>query len=353
MQSRSLAMTLLATFLAAPIPAAPAPDGSADPMDSYRIGPAGKANVKYPGWFKESFLDLASDLDDARQAGKRGVMLFVSAKNCNHCQAFLDTTFSDPATLDRVRAGYDVIGLDVFSDLEITDVDGATSPVSEFVTAQKARLTPTLLIYGAGEKARLLRLVGFYPPERFNHVLDYLEQGHFRTRALGTYLREVASTVPGAGPVRVDHAVFERPPYAFDRSRIRAQRPLLVVFDRPGCSACARFRRGVLSNPEVRALLPSFDAVHLDASDLATPLVTPDGAHSTPARWAAALQLEYDVSVVFFDESGREVHRLDAETRYTRMRSSMQYVLAKAYKEHENMQRWTRSRHQQARPRDG
>jgi len=120
-----------------------ASSAGADSVSEYHMGPAGKANVKYPGWFKESFLDLAHDLAEARRAGKRGVILFVSAKNCNHCQALLDTTLSDAATSARVREGYEVIGLDVFSDLEFTDVDGATSSVAEFVTSQKARLTPT------------------------------------------------------------------------------------------------------------------------------------------------------------------------------------------------------------------
>ena len=62
---------------------------AADSMDTYRIGPSGKGNVEYPTWFKDSFLDIAGDLDEARQAGKSGVVLFIGAKNCNHCQAFL------------------------------------------------------------------------------------------------------------------------------------------------------------------------------------------------------------------------------------------------------------------------
>ena len=34
-----------------------------DSMDTYRKGPGGQANVEYPTWFKDSFLDIAGDLD--------------------------------------------------------------------------------------------------------------------------------------------------------------------------------------------------------------------------------------------------------------------------------------------------
>ena len=141
-----------------------------DVMEKYQIGGHGKANVKYPPWFKESFLDLRDDLDDAKKAGKRGVIVFLSQKNCNHCQAFIETTLSDPAILSRVQHNYDVIGLDIFNDLELTDVDGSVSTIKNFADQQRARFTPALLFYGV-EGKQILKIIGFYPPEKFSRVL--------------------------------------------------------------------------------------------------------------------------------------------------------------------------------------
>ena len=53
----------------------------ADKMDAYVIGGHGQANIKYPVWLKESFLDLKEDLSDASKAGKRGIVVFLSQKN--------------------------------------------------------------------------------------------------------------------------------------------------------------------------------------------------------------------------------------------------------------------------------
>ena len=48
----------------------------ADQMESYVIGGHGQANVKHPDWFKDTFFDLREDLEEARDSGKRGVIVF-------------------------------------------------------------------------------------------------------------------------------------------------------------------------------------------------------------------------------------------------------------------------------------
>ena len=86
--------------------------------------------------------------------------------------------------------------------------------------------------------------------------------------------------------------------------------------------------------------MPSFEAVQLSAADDTTRLTIPDGRRLTPRQWADELQLAYDIAVVFFDENGKEVHRLDAETGKDRMVGSMEYVLEKAYQRYEQFLRW-------------
>lgn len=312
----------------------------ADRMDNYQIGGRGLANIKHPNWFKESFLDLQEDLSDARKAGKRGVIVFFSQKSCSHCQAFIDTTLNDPAVQLRVKKNYDVVGLDIFNDLELTDIDGSVTPIKDYAESQRARLTPTLLFYGV-ENVRLLKIIGFYPPEKFNRVLDFIDGSHYQRMSLSQYLRhEQAKTAVKLQALDFDYTLFEKPPHMLDRTQSRGRRPALVVFDNPNCNPCERFRKRVLSNEEVRRLIPSFEAVQLNASDNITRLTITDGRQLTPRQWADELQLVYDIAVVFFDEHGKEVHRLDSETGKDRMAGSMQYVLQKAYKQHEQFMRW-------------
>ncbi len=311
-----------------------------DVMDKYRIGGHGQANVIYPAWFKQSFLDLRDDLDDARKAGKRGVIVFLSQKNCNHCQAFIDTTLSDPDILARVRKNYDVIALDIFNDLELTDIDGTVNSIKVFADKQRARVTPALLFYGV-EDTRLLKIIGFYPPEKFTQVLDYIDGEYYRQETLSQYLQKVrAVKAAQQRDINQDFTLFARPPYMLDRSRFKGQQPLLVVFETPACPPCQRFHQGVLQDPDVRRLLPEFEAIQLNSMDQMTRVLVPGGRYLSPRQWSEELQLAYDMSVVFFDEEGREVHRLDAETGRDRMSGSMQYVLEKSYLRHEQFLQW-------------
>ncbi len=309
-------------------------------MDKYQIGGHGQANVIYPTWFKESFLDLRDDLDEAGKAGKRGVIVFLSQKNCNHCQAFIDTTLSDPVILDRVQENYDVIALDIFNDLELTDIDGNVNSIKVFADKQRARVTPALIFYGV-EGTRLLKIIGFYPPQKFTQVLDYIDGEYYRRETLSQYLQKVRSVkAPRQKDINQDFMLFARPPYMLDRTRFKGQQPLLVVFETPMCAPCQRFHQGVLQDPNVRRLLLQFETVQLNSMDQTTRVLVPGGRYLTPRQWSQELQLAYDMSVVFFDVEGIEVHRLDAETGRDRMSGSMQYVLEKSYLRHEQFLQW-------------
>ena len=307
-------------------------------MDRYQIGGHGKANVKYPPWFKQSFLDLRDDLDDARQTGKRGIIVFLSQKNCNHCQAFIDTTLSDPVILKRVQKNYEVIALDIFNDLELTDIDGSVNTIKNFADKERARFTPALLFYGV-EGKRLLKIIGFYPPEKFNRVLDYIADGDYQRETLSQYLQK-DRTGSGQQEIQYDYTLFSKPPYVLDRTRFKGQQPLLILFESPNCNPCQRFHQWVLNDKNVRRLMPDFETVQLNSLDNASKVKLPSGRYLTPQQWSKELQLAYDYSVIFFDENGVEVHRLDAETGRDRMSGSMQYVLEKSYLRHEQFLQW-------------
>lgn len=319
---------------------------SADKLDTYQIysrtKPPKIVNIKYPLWFKSSFFDIPEDIADARQAGKRGVILFFSQENCNHCQAYIEATFKDPAIKNRLRKNFDVIGLEIFSDIEVTDIDGSILTIKELTEKHKAFLTPTLLFYGV-DNTRLLRLMGFYPPEKFHQVLDYIEGGHYSNTRLSQYLNaRHKERAISQNRLLENKALFREPPHNLTITKTKVKRPTLVLFERPGCNPCQRFHSRVLTDPKVRQMMSEFLAVRLDATDNSSKITTPNGRQLTPRQWAENLQLNYDVSVVFFDEQGKEVFRNDAETGSRRMAFTMEYVLTKGYLEEKQVNRWRR-----------
>jgi thioredoxin-related protein len=314
----------------------------AEVMDRYRIGPHGTGHAQHPAWFKQSLLDLPGDLADARKAGKRGILIFFSQENCFHCQAFIDTTLRDKVIVKRLTNSYDVIGLDIFSDNEVTRIDGMQTTVKNFAEHAQARFTPTLLFIGVEGKL-LLRIVGFYPPEKFARVLDYLEGGHYRRLTLRAYL-QTTKQLKNADAQSFDYerALFETPPLALNQVAGPNQ-PLLVVFENPACNPCERFHQRILSDSTVRDLLGRFRAVQLNAADHTRTIITPEGREMTAADWADQLQINYEVAVVFFDARGKEVHRIDSEFGKDRFLGSMQYVAEQAYLRYGQFLQWRKA----------
>ncbi|UCE90278.1 MAG: thioredoxin fold domain-containing protein [Pseudomonadota bacterium] len=319
----------------------------AETMDRYQIYPDGKAttktHIKFPAWFKQTFFNLQEDLAEARQHGKRGVIVMLSQESCSTCKAFLKTTFSDPVVLPRVMANYDVIGMDIFSELEVVEPDGTPTVVKDFAEKESARLTPTILFFGVDDDLKL-KIVGFYPPEKFQHVLDYIDRKLYSKISLRDYLRDkrIPSTA-ATKEITQDVALFGAPTYDLAAAQRGEKRPMLVVFERPDCNPCRRFHERVLALPEVRKSFPKFRAIQLDASDNNTKIVIPDGRQLTPQQWYGELQLSYDVAVVFFDEDGHEVMRLDAEIGKYRMAYTMDYVVDKGYLDEKQVLRWRKN----------
>jgi thioredoxin-related protein len=89
----------------------------------------------------------------------------------------------------------------------------------------------------------------------------------------------------------------------------------------------------------IRDLFYRFDAVQLDMR-ADTPVITPAGRRTTARRWAEELGLFYAPSLLFFDESGQEIIRVDSVVRFFRLRNVLNYVLSKGYLDEPDYQRW-------------
>lgn len=302
------------------------------------------ADVTHPAWFKQSLMDFQDDVKEAVATGKKGVLIFLSTRRCSYCKVFLDKTLSEPDILQRVQASFDVVGLEIFNDTEVTDVDGKVYSVKDFVTAKKAHFTPTLIFYGKGGRT-LLRIVGYYPPDKFRHVLDYLEQNLYRTTSLRNYMASKDKSAKGAAKAIIpDNELFTSPPYNLDRRIAPSSKPLLVIFERPDCDSCQRFHNTVLKDPSIRTLIKKYESLQMDMTDAKTGVLLPNGERTYPRQWAEQLDISYSPSILFFDESGKEVLRLDSETLRFRMEGALQLVLEKAYAEDAQLQRWRRKK---------
>ena len=86
-------------------------------------------------------------------------------------------------------------------------------------------------------------------------------------------------------------------------------------------------------------MLKQLDIVQLDINaDI--PVMTPDGNRTTARKWAQDLKLDYAPTLIFFDEHGKEVVRIDSVVWFYRLRNVLNYVISKGYIEHPTFQDW-------------
>ncbi|MDD4882379.1 MAG: thioredoxin fold domain-containing protein [Gallionellaceae bacterium] len=295
----------------------------------------------HPDWFKESFYNLPEDLDDTLSSGKQGLIVYFGQRHCPYCQQAMKDNLSKGDLVHYLRTHFEVVGLNTHSTEQITGMDGKTLPINEFAIAQKAQLTPTLLFYVEGRKLAL-KLVGYLPPYKMRAALEYVADGHYKKWSFGEYLEQADPPPLFADEALNPDPIFTPPPYALDRSRFAAHKPLLVIFEQPRCHACDVLHTEPLQNALVRERLQAFEVVQLNVWDDATPVLTPDGRRMTARKWARDLGLFYAPTLVLFDEHGKEVFRVDSVVQFFRLANVLRYVADKAYLKYPLFQLWNR-----------
>lgn len=296
-------------------------------------------DIHYPDWFKSSFLDLQSDLGEAVKAGKKGIIVYFGQKNCAYCEALMERDFGQKDIAEYTRRHFDVIALDIWGSREVTDLKGKVLTERELSIREQTNFTPSLLFYDSDGKLAL-KMRGYYPPYKFRAALEYVVDDYYKNERFRDYLLRADPPPKFEIGDLNERAFFMRPPYALDRSHIPADRPLVVFFEQRECHACDVLHSDPLEEPDVLLLLSQMDAVQLDMwSD--TPVITPSGQKLTAEEWANELGLFYAPTLVFFDELGQEVFRVDSVVRLHRLRQVLDYVLTKAYLD-TDYQTWAR-----------
>lgn len=293
--------------------------------------------IDIPPWFTESFLDFRDDVRDAAREQRR-LMIYFGQDGCPYCRAFMTTNFSQRNIVEKTRRHFIAIALNLWGDRETTWIDGRT--MSEKALARKldVQFTPTLLFLDE-RGAIVARLNGYYPPHRFEAVLDYVAGRHERSTTLAARLaRHVRDP---ASPRLADEPFFLPSPH--DLRRGPGGKPLAVLFETPYCGPCDELHREGFKRPQVRTLLERFDVARF-AFGVPTPLTTPTGQVTTAEAWGTALGVTFTPTIVFFDADGREVFRIDAYLRPFHLESSLDYVASGAYRDEPSFQRFIQGR---------
>lgn len=301
-----------------------------------------KEDLNLPDWFSLSFLDLQDSLDEAIKDGKKGIILYFGRKDCAYCLSLLEINWGDPAIIKFTREHFNVIAINVRGDRMVTDFNGKTWTEKSFAAHRKTNFTPSLLFYNS--KSQLaLKLPGYRPKYQFRAALEYVADSHYQRESFRHYLTRAEAALSFGSEELNEHEVFKSPPYDLQRKNKKLDKsqlnPLVVFFEHPSCHACDILHGDTLSKPEVTSQLHELDVVQLNSLD-DTPVITPEGKHTTSKQWAEDLNLTFAPSMIFFNESGNEILRVESVIRFYRLNNVLRYVIGKEYNNYPTFQAW-------------
>lgn len=286
-----------------------------------------------PAWFADSLLDVREDVAEAAREGKR-LMLYFGQDGCPYCKQLMEVNFRQPRIAEKARRSLVALSINIWGDREVTSTDGSTMSEKRFAALLKVQFTPTLLFFD--ERGGIaLRVNGYLPPHEFEAALDYVAGRMEGKAAFQDYVRANAG---GPASERLhEQAFFLSPPH--DLRRRGGGKPLAVLFETPHCAGCDELHRVAFTRPEVLRPLAGFDVVRLGLLD-SSAIVTPAGERTQASSWAQRLKLGYMPAMVFFDERGREVFRIEAYLRPFHLAGALEYVASGAYRNEPSFQRF-------------
>lgn len=254
-------------------------------------------------FFAQTFGDLPEELEEARQGGKLGLMLFFEQDGCPYCERMMKTVLNQPAVQDWYRERFVSIAVDINGDVELRDVDGITLPSKVFAAHRRVTTTPTISFIDLTGAEIYRRITVVSSPEEFLRMGSYIADGRYTDTAWRDYEREQAARDPDPAllPMVADFRVEAASIAAGDLT-------LLLAVTREGCSYCAQLRRDVLL-PMIRggeyaeALLMREMMMEPD-----TVVVDFDGRKTSTAEIAARYDVSITPTVLLLDASGRPLH---------------------------------------------
>ena len=284
-----------------------------------------------PGWFKDSFLEIADDVDEASEAGKH-VMLFFELNGCPYCDRMLTESFEADPLSSYIQENFDVIAINIQGDRDVAFNEELSVTEKELAEILKVYSTPAIIFLDEDNKP-ITRVNGYRAPPRFQQVLEYVATRAYTTSTLADHLQ-----------AKLDRNVYQlrdNPLFSDISDLSSVEGPLMLVFEDGSCYDCNEFHDGIIADPRVQKELQAFTVVRLDA-DSTTPIRDVNGNATTPAALVRELEMVYRPGVVLYAD-GKLLRRHDSLTFPHHFSQSLLYVGGGHYRDID-YRTWSRAR---------
>ncbi len=162
-------------------------------MTSWVLGNAQAEAVRDPDeyFFDQTFGDLREELQNAREQGKRGLLVFFEMDECPFCHRMKTSVLNRQDVQEFYKKHFVIIALDIEGDVELTDFKGQTVFQKDFAFQQhRVRATPVFVFFDL-EGEQVARYTGATRDAReFLWLGQYVAEGIYREKSFTRYKRE-------------------------------------------------------------------------------------------------------------------------------------------------------------------
>ncbi len=279
----------------------------------------GGVNFETPDWFKDSFLEIASDVEEANEAGKH-VLLFFHLNACPYCNITVNQQFQKEPLKSFMQEHFDCIEINIKGDRQIAlsaEVSLTERALADYL---KIRGTPTILLLNSDNKV-VLRLSGYRSVEALQQAFNFVQQKAYMKTTFSEYKRQNMKY----GLYRfIDDPLIET---VVDFSAIR--QPVALLIEDDDCNECATFHNKLINRPQIREQLEHYRFIRIDAKS-ETSIIDFNGRKISPRDWVTELNLVYRPGILLFDE-GREIVRVESMLFPFHFEHFLRYGLNKNY----------------------
>jgi thioredoxin-related protein len=151
------------------------------------------ASVRDPAkfFFEETFGNYQEELDNARQDGKQGILLFFEMDDCPFCHRMKTTVLNQSQVQDYFRKHFRIFSVDIEGDVEITDFQGRHTSQKDFAFKQyQVRATPVFAFFDLDGRLIARHTGPTSGVEEFLWLGEYVTGAHYRTESFTRFKRD-------------------------------------------------------------------------------------------------------------------------------------------------------------------
>lgn len=312
-----------------------------------------------PDWFKQSFLDLQEDIEEANSKHKR-IILYFHQDGCPYCKKLLDDNFTRADIVKKMQQHYELIAINMWGDKTITSVSGKELTEKDFAKQMKVMFTPTLVALDS-QGASLFRMNGYYEPQKFSAVLDYLllftdtEASQVQPPTFNEFYQQqvVTSTSTQKKPGKSALAGLHTEAFINQSGNLQqliqsSQRPVMLLFEQQYCAECDELHGDVFRRLPVFKQLKQFTTAQIDINSPAK-IIAPNGESMSQKELAKRLNIQYTPSMLFYEpgKPGSEhkpVFRSEAYLKSFHIQALLDYISTRSYLTQPEFQRFVQAR---------